>query len=221
MAQQEIRAQRENELASTKKALEDERIAREEAIASMRSKHSKAMEELNEQLEAAKKVGAIYTVYVQPVSPCCAVLQYCSACTCTVYIYMHVQCIYMLHNTGEYTCIYRYLHSVTVKHVVTLCTFTHIIYMYVYIYNVYTSIMMSVCVLHHLQSKQTMEKGKSKLEGENEKLVQSVHEIRAAYAETDKRRKTAEAQLSESQAKLNDESGRAQDLSAQNEKQKV
>ena len=58
MAQQEIRAQRENELAALKKTLDAETAAHEEAIAVMRSKHSKAMEELNEQLESAKKVIA-------------------------------------------------------------------------------------------------------------------------------------------------------------------
>ena len=57
MAQQEIRTQRENELAALKKTLEDEVASHEEAIAAMRSKHSKAVEELNEQLESAKKVS--------------------------------------------------------------------------------------------------------------------------------------------------------------------
>ena len=56
VAQQEIRAQRENELATLKRTLEEEVTAHEEAIAAMRQKHSKAMEELNEQLESAKKV---------------------------------------------------------------------------------------------------------------------------------------------------------------------
>ncbi len=56
MAQQEIRAQRENELAALKKTLEDETSSHESAITSQRSKHSKAMEELSEQLDAAKKV---------------------------------------------------------------------------------------------------------------------------------------------------------------------
>ena len=56
MAQQEIRAQRENELVAIKRTLEEEVAAHEEAIAAMRSKHSKAMEELNDQLESAKNV---------------------------------------------------------------------------------------------------------------------------------------------------------------------
>ena len=57
-AQQEIRTQRENELAALKKTLEEETTAHESAIASMRSKHTKSMDDLGEQLEAAKKVGS-------------------------------------------------------------------------------------------------------------------------------------------------------------------
>lgn len=56
-AQQEIRAQRESELAALKKTLEEETTAHEATIASMRQKHSRAMEDLNEQIENAKKVG--------------------------------------------------------------------------------------------------------------------------------------------------------------------
>ena len=69
VAQQEIRTQRENELAVLKKTLEDEVAAHEDAVAGLRSKHSKAMEELNEQLEAAKKVCVSWSmracVYIQ------------------------------------------------------------------------------------------------------------------------------------------------------------
>ena len=65
VAQQEIRAQRENELAALKKTLDDEVTAHEESVAAVRSKHSKAMEELNEQLEAAKKVLIyVYILYI-------------------------------------------------------------------------------------------------------------------------------------------------------------
>lgn len=56
-AQQEIRAQRENEVAQLKKTLDEETSAHEAAVASMRSKHTKAIEDLNEQLEALRKVG--------------------------------------------------------------------------------------------------------------------------------------------------------------------
>ena len=64
MAQQEIRTQRENELAVLKRTLEEETVAHESAIASMRQKHSGTMEDLNNQLEAAKKVCALYGVCV-------------------------------------------------------------------------------------------------------------------------------------------------------------
>ncbi|CAI8034560.1 Myosin-10 [Geodia barretti] len=125
VAQQEIRTQRENELAVLKKTLEDEMAAHEDAIAAMRSKHSKAVDELNEQLESAKK------------------------------------------------------------------------------------------------SKQNMEKGKGKLEGENESLQLDLRDLRAAFAEGDKRRKTAEAQLSESQAKNTDDAAKIQDITSQNDKLKA
>ena len=57
VAQQEIRSQRENELGQLKKQLEDETANHESTVASMRSKNNKAMEDLNDQLEAAKKVS--------------------------------------------------------------------------------------------------------------------------------------------------------------------
>ena len=66
-----------------------------------------------------------------------------------------------------------------------------------------------------------MEKGKNKLEGENEALHLDLRDLRAAYAEGDKRRKTAEAQLTESQAKNTDDTAKIQDLTAQNDKMKV
>ena len=66
-----------------------------------------------------------------------------------------------------------------------------------------------------------MEKHKNKLEGENEALQLDLREIRSAYAEGDKRRKTAEAQLSESQAKNTDDTAKIQDISAQNDKLRV
>ena len=56
-AQQEIRAQRENELAQFKRTLEEETANHEATVASMRQKHAKAIEDLNDQLEAARKVG--------------------------------------------------------------------------------------------------------------------------------------------------------------------
>ena len=55
-AQQEIRAQRENELAQFKRTLEEETANHEATVTAMRQKHSKAIEDLNEQLESARKV---------------------------------------------------------------------------------------------------------------------------------------------------------------------
>lgn len=56
VAQKEIRSQRENELAQFKKTLEEETAGHEAAVTALRSKHAKAMDDLNEQLEAARKV---------------------------------------------------------------------------------------------------------------------------------------------------------------------
>ena len=66
-----------------------------------------------------------------------------------------------------------------------------------------------------------MEKGKNKLEGENGALQLDLRDLRAAFAEGDKRRKTAEAQLSESQAKNTEDTGKIQDIASQNDKLKV
>ena len=55
-AQQEIRAKRENELAQLKRTLEEETSAHESALTSMRGKHAKVVEDLNEQLESLRKV---------------------------------------------------------------------------------------------------------------------------------------------------------------------
>ena len=61
--QKEIRAQRESELAALKKTLEEEITSHEETISSMRQKHSRAVEDLNEQLENARKV-CMYLYYL-------------------------------------------------------------------------------------------------------------------------------------------------------------
>ena len=168
MAQQEIRTQRENELAALKKTLEDEMGAHEEAIAGMRSKHSKAVEELNDQLESAKKVRPLKSSYL-----------------CTPCVTKMIEC-------------YRVLPPLLFLPPLPLP------------------------LPHSLsQSKQNMEKGKSKLEGENESLQLDLRDLRAAFAEGDKRRKTAEAQLSESQAKNTEDTAKIQDITSQNDKLKV
>ena len=54
--QKEIQANRESELAKLKKNLEEETANHEAVVTSLRHKHNKAIEDLNDQLEAAKKV---------------------------------------------------------------------------------------------------------------------------------------------------------------------
>ena len=66
-----------------------------------------------------------------------------------------------------------------------------------------------------------MEKTKNKLEGENETLALDLRELQSTFTESEKRRKSAEAQLSESQAKNSDNSAKIQELSSQNDKLKV
>ncbi|XP_028312753.1 myosin-9-like [Gouania willdenowi] len=54
-AQQELRSKRETEVAHLKKALEDEAIFHEEQVDDMKQKHKQAFDEMNEQLELAKR----------------------------------------------------------------------------------------------------------------------------------------------------------------------
>ncbi|XP_036407940.1 myosin-9-like isoform X1 [Megalops cyprinoides] len=54
-AQQELRTKRETEVAQLKKTLEDEARIHEQQVLEMRQKHSQAFDELNEQLEQAKR----------------------------------------------------------------------------------------------------------------------------------------------------------------------
>ena len=56
-AQQEIRGQRETELKAMKQTLEEEAASHESAVSAMRQKYSKQIEELNEQLDGARKVS--------------------------------------------------------------------------------------------------------------------------------------------------------------------
>lgn len=50
------RAKRETEVTHLKKSLEDEAKVHEQQMSDMRQKHNQAFEELNEQLEQAKRV---------------------------------------------------------------------------------------------------------------------------------------------------------------------
>lgn len=52
----DFRAKREQEVASLKKAMEEEGRNHEAQIQDLRQKHGQAVEELNEQLEQAKRV---------------------------------------------------------------------------------------------------------------------------------------------------------------------
>uniref|UniRef100_A0A4W6EWR8 Myosin-9 n=1 Tax=Lates calcarifer TaxID=8187 RepID=A0A4W6EWR8_LATCA len=54
-AQQELRTKRETEVAQLKKTLEEEAKVHEQQLVEMRHKHSQAFDELNEQLEQAKR----------------------------------------------------------------------------------------------------------------------------------------------------------------------
>uniref|UniRef100_A0A8C9WM23 Myosin-9 n=1 Tax=Scleropages formosus TaxID=113540 RepID=A0A8C9WM23_SCLFO len=58
-AQQELRSKRETEVTQLKKTLEEEAKLHEQQVAEMRQKQSQAFDELNEQLEQAKRVTAI------------------------------------------------------------------------------------------------------------------------------------------------------------------
>ena len=62
--QKEIRAQRESELASIRKSLEDEISSNEATVSSMRQKHSRAIEDLNEQMDALKKVHMYMYIHI-------------------------------------------------------------------------------------------------------------------------------------------------------------
>ena len=55
-AQQEIRTQREQELLQLKKTLDEEIAAHQASVASMKTKHSMLVKELDQQLESLKKV---------------------------------------------------------------------------------------------------------------------------------------------------------------------
>lgn len=52
------RAKREQEVAMLKRAMEEEGRSHEAQIQELRQKHSQAVEELNEQLEQAKRVSS-------------------------------------------------------------------------------------------------------------------------------------------------------------------
>ena len=69
VAQQEIRTQRENELAALKKTLEDETKNHEAILAAMKQKQVKAAQEINDQMEALKRVWCVYLSFTSSPSP--------------------------------------------------------------------------------------------------------------------------------------------------------
>ena len=75
----EIHAQRESELATLKKSLENNRADHESVVVAMRQKHSYAVGELDEQIDSMEKVRKKYSyLYVRYMHCECAV-----ACTFT------------------------------------------------------------------------------------------------------------------------------------------
>lgn len=85
-AQQEIRGQRETELLALKQRLEEEAGSHESAVSAMRQKYSKQIEELNEQLDSARKV-----------SLCCIVRVLVNG-VCLLLMYAHYQTCYLSHQ---------------------------------------------------------------------------------------------------------------------------
>lgn len=57
-----LRSKRETEVAHLKKTLEEEAKIHEQQMADMRQKHNQTFEELNEQLEQAKRVKSVVLV---------------------------------------------------------------------------------------------------------------------------------------------------------------
>lgn len=57
-----LRSKRETEVAHLKKTLEEEAKVHEQQMADMRQKHNQTFEELNEQLEQAKRVKSVVLV---------------------------------------------------------------------------------------------------------------------------------------------------------------
>ena len=62
-----MRNKRESELAALKKSVEEETAAHEGAMGQLRQKHAQLVEELNVQLETAKKVRTGWTASLRDV----------------------------------------------------------------------------------------------------------------------------------------------------------
>ena len=66
-----------------------------------------------------------------------------------------------------------------------------------------------------------LEKSKGHMEGEAESLHVDLRDMTNAHQESEKRRKNAEAQLSEAQARVTEDTAKLQELNAQNDRMKV
>lgn len=65
-----LRTKRETEVAHLKKALEEEVKTHEQQLVEMRQKHGQAFDELNEQLEQAKRVNFSATAFIFLLNEC-------------------------------------------------------------------------------------------------------------------------------------------------------
>ena len=89
-AQQEIRTQRENELAALKKTLEDEANNHEATMSAMKQKQAKAAQELSDQMEALKRVCVCVCLCVC-VCVCVCVCACVRVCVCEVTRWWHLK----------------------------------------------------------------------------------------------------------------------------------
>ena len=78
-----------------------------------------------------------------------------------------------------------------------------------------------MCEHFVIQAKQAVDKTKNQMMAENESLAADLKDTTVLYQETDKRRKAAEAALSEAQSRIGEDTSRIQELTSQNDKMKV
>ena len=69
--------------------------------------------------------------------------------------------------------------------------------------------------------KSGLDKAKAHLEADRQSLVADLKDANAAHAESEKRRRGVEAQLSESQSRIAEDTAKIQDLTSQNDRMKV
>lgn len=81
-----VRAKRESEVTELKKTLDEEAKSHEQMLADMRHKHNQAFDELNEQLEQAKRVSSEHRSHRSLMYTVAAICQTVAA----VVIYTHL-----------------------------------------------------------------------------------------------------------------------------------